>query len=994
MPKTILGYVFKHSARQQIFVLAATLLYLPLLYVTFELPKIILNQAIGGNPADFPKVYAGVAVDQLPFLLILCVLLFALVLAAGALRYSLRTYKGVIGEMLLRRLRLDLYHLILRFPLSRLRRITGGEIIAMSTAEVEPIGRYMGIAVANPALQGGTLLTAMIFLFAQDPILGLAAIVLFPVQGYLIPVMQRKVNEASLGRIQSTRRFAAQVSETMQGLRDIRSNYTVAFEAANLSDRLAAIFARGREVYSRTSVLIFVNYFFNHLTPFLFYSIGGYLVLQGSLTLGALIAVIAAYRETAAPWNELLENYQQLQENRLKYATLVESFDIGDDPAGASAVTQHIAGDRITLKGVSLLDDGVQRLDGISMTIPIPGAVAFTGAADSGKGELAEILAGLRPPTSGRVLFGNDDIRTFTAEALGRGIAYADSQSFVFSGSWRDALIYGLKRPPEAAPDSPNGVWIDYAQAGVDGPEALDYEIRRAIDAAGLTKDVLAMGMRWVVPPDADTELKGKLLEARRHFRASLAGQSWAEAIEFFDTGRYIENATLAENLLYGRPLDDSLFVDRLGEDAEVMAVVERHGLTGRLIEIGREATRTVLELFQTIPVGDERLQRLNLISQDEAPLYQAILARHAESPPEAITGEDRRLLLAIAFQLAPAHQRLGLIDAETQAAILRAREDLMRTVAPKIADRLDPFGAERVTANITVQCNLLFGRIDRRSSHRWPDIDAQMAAAIDAAGLRERVLGFGLQGSVGTAGASLSSEQKQRLAIARGLLKRPRVFVVNEGCTALAGPEQAELIERMLAYAPQLCLFWIGPVPEGCTVFGAVVALNRGRLPGQQPGAAPAKPSPSAPGGTIESEAAVLAANPVLARIRPETLRLIAFAATRRNFESGAYILREGDKSAEVYILVEGDAEVRIGTDGHVVGTVGPGAFLGEVAALAERPRSASVIAKSEVSALSLSRDLFLDLIKGDQELSRSLLLDMAVRVTTLADEVSRAHA
>lgn len=991
MPKTILGYIFKHSARQQIFVLIATLLYLPLLYVTFELPKVILNQAIGGNPADFPKVYAGIALDQIPYLLILCGLLFTLVLAAGALRYSLRTYKGVIGEMLLRRLRLDLYDLILRFPLARLRRITGGEIIAMSTAEVEPIGRYMGIAVANPALQGGTLLTAMIFLFAQDPVLGIAAIVLFPVQGYLIPVMQRKVNLANLGRIQSTRRFAAQVSETMQGLRDIRSNHTVAFETANLSDRLAAIFARGREVYSRSSVLIFVNYFFNHLTPFLFYSIGGYLVLRGSLTLGALIAVIAAYRETAAPWNELLENYQQLQENRLKYATLLESFDIGDEAHPVEASRPRLTGDRIVLKDVTLTDDGVQRLDGVSMTLPIPGAVAVTGGADSGKGELAEVIAGLRPATSGAVLFGDADIRTFTADALGRDIAYADSQSFVFTGSWRDALLYGLKRPAEARPDAAAGVWIDYEQAGVDGPQALDREIRRVLDVTGLTMDILAMGMRWVVPPDADPALRTKLLEARRHLRAALAGQAWVEAIEFFDADRYIENATLAENLLYGRPLDDSLFVDRLSEDAEVMAVVERHGLTGRLIEIGRQAARTVLDLFQTIPAGDERLQRLNLISQDEMPLYQAILARHADNPAEDITGDDRRMLLAVAFQLAPAHQRLGLLDADTQAAILRARTDLMQTVAPRIANRLDPFGEDRVTANITIQCNLLFGRIDRRNSHRWPDIDTQMAAAVDAAGLRDAVIDFGLQGSVGTAGTNLTGEQKQRLAIARGLLKRPRLFVVNDGCTALPAPEQSELIKRVVAYAPQLLLLWVGQVPEGCAAFQSVITMSRGRLPGQQQAAAPAKAT--SPDGTIDSEAAMLAANPILARIRPETLRLIAFAATRRNFEPGAYILREGDKSAEVYILVEGEARVTIGAAGQAVGTVGPGSFLGEVAALAQRPRTASVIATGPVSTLSLPRDLFLDLIRGDQELSRSLLLDLAARVSSLADEIARAR-
>jgi putative ABC transport system ATP-binding protein len=991
MPKTILGYIFKHSARQQVIVLIATVLYLPLLYVTFELPKVILNQAIGGKPSDFPKVYAGITFDQLPFLLTLCALLFTLVLSAGALRYSLRTYKGVIGETLLRRLRLDLYDRILRFPLSRLRRITGGEIIAMSTAEVEPIGRYMGIAVANPALQGGTLATAMVFLFAQDPVLGIAAIVLFPVQGYLIPVMQRKVNLASLGRIQSTRRFAAQVSETMQGLRDIRSNHTVAFETANLSERLTGIFARGREVYSRTSVLIFVNYFFNHLTPFLFYSIGGYLVLRGSLTLGALIAVIAAYRETAAPWNELLENYQQLQENRLKYATLLESFDIGDEATPIAATKPRLTGDRITLKNVSVTDDGIQRLDGVSMTLPIPGVIAITGGADSGKNEVAEVIAGLRPATSGQVLFGNDDIRSFTADALGRDIAYADSQSFVFTGSWRDALIYGLKRPPEARPNAGGDVWIDCEQAGVEGTEALDCEIRRVVEVVGLKRDVLATGMRWIVPPDADPALRAKLLEARRHFRASLAGEAWAEAIEFFDAGRYIENATLAENLLYGRPLDDSLFVDRLAEDPEVMAVIERHGLTGRLIEIGRQATRTVLDLFQTIPAGDDRLQRLNLIAQDETARYQAILARNADLPAEDIAGDDRRLLLAIAFQLAPAHQRLGLLDAETRAMILRARADLMQNVAPKIQDRLDPFGEDRITANITIQCNLLFGRIDRRNSHRWPDIDTQMAAAIDAAGLCDQVIDFGLQASVGTGGAYLTGEQKQRLAIGRGIIKRPRLFIVNEGCAALTADEQAALIERVVAYAPQLCLIWVGPVPEGCGVFQTVLAMARGRLPGQAQAAGAEK---AALDGTIDAEAAALAANPILARIRPETRRLIAFAATRRDFEPGASILREGDKSTEVYFLIEGEARVAIGAAGHTVATVGPGAFLGEVAALAARPRTASVIATGPVSTLSLSRDLFLDLVRGDQELSRSLLLDMAERVSSLADEVARTHA
>jgi putative ABC transport system ATP-binding protein len=85
---------------------------MPLLYLSFELPKIILNQAIGGKPSDFPRVILGLSFDQFSYLLTLCAVLFVLVLGAGAVRYSMRTFKGVIGEKLLSRLRLDLYNSI------------------------------------------------------------------------------------------------------------------------------------------------------------------------------------------------------------------------------------------------------------------------------------------------------------------------------------------------------------------------------------------------------------------------------------------------------------------------------------------------------------------------------------------------------------------------------------------------------------------------------------------------------------------------------------------------------------------------------------------------------------------------------------------------------------------------------------------------------------------------------------------------------------------
>ena len=61
---------------------------------------------------------------------------------------------------MLRRLRYMLYARILRFPLPQFRKVSQGELIPMITAEVEPLGGFIGDAFALPALQGGLLLTS------------------------------------------------------------------------------------------------------------------------------------------------------------------------------------------------------------------------------------------------------------------------------------------------------------------------------------------------------------------------------------------------------------------------------------------------------------------------------------------------------------------------------------------------------------------------------------------------------------------------------------------------------------------------------------------------------------------------------------------------------------------------------------------------------------------------------------------------------------------
>src|SRR3954466_8990957 len=192
MESTIYRFIWRHSARQQLFVLLLTLASFPVLYGTLELPKRIINRAIAGT--GFPKTVAGFELDRIAYLLVLCVTFLALVSLNGFFKFYINVYKGRLGERLLRLMRTELCLRVMRFPTPHFRRPSPGELIPMIIAELEPIGGFIGDAVALPAFQGGTLFTVLVFMFAQDWALGLAAVSFYPLQAWLIPRLQRRVN--------------------------------------------------------------------------------------------------------------------------------------------------------------------------------------------------------------------------------------------------------------------------------------------------------------------------------------------------------------------------------------------------------------------------------------------------------------------------------------------------------------------------------------------------------------------------------------------------------------------------------------------------------------------------------------------------------------------------------------------------------------------------------------------------------------------------------
>src|SRR5439155_6892 len=220
------------------------------------------------------------------------------------------------------------------------------QIIPMITVECEQLGGFIGDAFNLPLFQGGQLLTMILFMFMQDPILAAAAIALYPVQGYIIPKLQFKVNQLAKQRVRTVRQVADRVQESAAGIVEIQANDTVKLNLTDFAHVLGRIYDIRFEIYKRKFFAKFLNNFIGQLTPFFFYSLGGYLVIKGDLSFGALVAITVAQKDLASPWKELLDFYQIKENSRITYEQIVEQFQ----PSGMTDARLLIALRHIPLR--------------------------------------------------------------------------------------------------------------------------------------------------------------------------------------------------------------------------------------------------------------------------------------------------------------------------------------------------------------------------------------------------------------------------------------------------------------------------------------------------------------------------------------------------------------------------------------------------------------------------------------------------------------------
>jgi len=883
MEPSLARYIWKHTWRQQLYILFIVGLSMIPYFMSFDLPKQIVNGPIQGNGFETPgatqpflaidldlpligrvHVFDGFALDRSQTLIALSMVFLALVVVNGIFKLYINTYKGRLGERMLRRIRFELVDRVLRFPPSVFKRVKSAEVATMVKDEVEPLGGFIGDAFVQPALLGGQALTALVFIILQSFWLGMIALFIVAIQLVIIPQMRKRLIRLGRERQLTARALSGRVGEIVDGIGAIHIHDTSNYERADIAARLGTIFKIRYDLYQWKFLVKFINNFLAQVTPFLFYLIGGYFALQGRLDIGQLVAVINAYKDLPGPLKELIDWDQNRQDVQVKYQQVVEQFSIDDiTNAELHTVTTDavpaLAGPLGVVNLVLSDDGGARILERVSLDFNRGESVAIVGVAASGGEALAEAMARLLRAESGKITHSGTDLLELPEAVVGRRMTYASSDAVLFQGSLRDNLLYGLKHAPimpatyegSAAAQRDwhvaearkagnpeydiNGDWIDYAAAGATGPQDLFNVVRRVLDAVLLSQDILDLGLRSHIDPAAHADLVQHIVQLRQALRTRLEAEGLSGLVAFFEPGGYNPQATIGENLLFGTATGPELAGEKLAANTYFQSVLKEDKLDETLYAMGLEIAANAVELFADLPPEHPFFQQLAFMKPDEIPAYQVLLQKLRGRGYDAANAEERAKIVSLSFAYVEPRHRFGLLTPELMERIVEARNRFYEGLPTSLEGAIERYDPERYTTSATLMDNMLFGRISYSEPDGPERVRAQVREVLDELGLYDEVLNTGLDFNVGVGGRRLTGAQRQKMDVARSLLKRADFIIFNRPFSALDQRAQEQVTKLVLEEARRdgrdPAIIWVLPNPSLARHFDRVVVFKDGEV-------------------------------------------------------------------------------------------------------------------------------------------------------------------
>lgn len=146
----------------------------------------------------------------------------------------------------------------------------------------------------------------------------------------------------------------------------------------------------------------------------------------------------------------------------------------------------------------------------------------------------------------------------------------------------------------------------------------------------------------------------------------------------------------------------------------------------------------------------------------------------------------------------------------------------------------------------------------------------------------------------------------------------------------------------------------------------------------------------------SLNREVDALKKVPIFKDIDPTKLRLLAFISERMSYDPGENLCVQGEQGDSAYVIMGGIADVLVNTPqgDRPVAEVKQNDFVGEIAILCDVPRTATIVARTELNVLTISKDNFLKMLQEFPEMGLEVMRVLAQRLEKTTRDLAEVRS
>jgi ATP-binding cassette, subfamily B, bacterial len=410
---------------------------------------LVIDGALGsGRPHGIQaRVVEHLGGPGVPLLAVAALASLVFTLLSGVLDYLGDRLMNSAGERITASIRCDVFGHLLRLPMTFHDHRSVGELTSRMSSDTNRIEDSL-VAVFSTLLPGlltiGGLAAVMT---ALDWRLGLIALSAAPLVFLTAQRYSRLTREAARLRRTAEGRLAALTAETLTGIRTVQVAGSQAVHEDEFADHNTAALAAGLrsvDLRARFTPLLETTSACGTAALLL---VGGLGALKGWWTAGVLVVTLTYFRDMLSPLRSMSRLSLTLTVGAASAERVAEILDVPErrQPTGGPARVEP----SVRLEHVCLDYGRGPVLADLDLDVRPGTRLALAGPNGSGKSSVLALIAGLYPPTAGRVLIGDTDVERLDPRVLRTEVAVVLQDTFLFSGSVFENVLLGR---PDASP--------------------------------------------------------------------------------------------------------------------------------------------------------------------------------------------------------------------------------------------------------------------------------------------------------------------------------------------------------------------------------------------------------------------------------------------------------------------------------------------------------------------------------------------------------------